>query len=107
MAGVVKLDLSLSTAESGECTVASRLYGPGCYGGEPFFIPREPDNPAAVEDDGYIVNYVFNETTEESRFIVMDAKSPNLEIVAVVKLPHRVPYGFHGIFVRDSDLQKL
>ncbi|KAI3453900.1 hypothetical protein Pfo_010563 [Paulownia fortunei] len=105
--GVAKLDLSLSMAKSGDCTVASRLYGPGCYGGEPFFIPREPDNPAAEEDDGYLVNYVFNETTQESRFLVMDAKSPNLEIVAVVKLPQRVPYGFHGIFVRESDLQKL
>ncbi|KAI3453898.1 hypothetical protein Pfo_010561 [Paulownia fortunei] len=107
MAGVAKLDLSLSTAKSGDCTVASRLYGPGCYGGEPFFIPREPDNPAAEEDDGYLVNYVFDETKQESRFLVMDAKSPNLEIVAVVKLPQRVPYGFHGIFVRESDLQKL
>ncbi|KAK6116911.1 hypothetical protein DH2020_049286 [Rehmannia glutinosa] len=105
--GVVKLDLSLPTAESGDCTVASRFYGPGCYGGEPCFVPKEPDNPMAEEDDGYIVNYVFNENTQESNFIVMDAKSPNLEIVAIVKLPQRVPYGFHGMFVRECDLQKL
>ncbi|KAK6129898.1 hypothetical protein DH2020_036369 [Rehmannia glutinosa] len=105
--GVVKLDLSLPTAESGDCTVASRFYGPGCYGGEPCFVPREPDNPTAEEDDGYIVNYVFNENTQESKFIVMNAKSPTLEIVAIVKLPQRVPYGFHGMFVRECDLQKL
>ncbi|KAK6116910.1 hypothetical protein DH2020_049285 [Rehmannia glutinosa] len=107
MAGVAKLDLSLSTVESGDCTVASRLYGSGCYGGEPCFVSREPDNPTAEEDDGYIVNYIFNENTQESKFIVMDAKSPNLEIVAIVKLPQRVPYGFHGMFVRECDLQKL
>ncbi|KAK6116913.1 hypothetical protein DH2020_049288 [Rehmannia glutinosa] len=107
MTGVVKLDLSLPTAESGDCTVASRFYGPGCYGGEPCFVPREPDNPTAEEDDGYIVNYVFNENTQESKFIVMNAKSPTLEIVAIVKLPQRVPYGFHGMFVRECDLQKL
>lgn len=105
--GVVKLDLSLSKPDSDGCTVASRVYGPGCYCGEPFFVAREPDNPAAPEDDGYLVTFTHNETTDESKFIVMDAKSPDLQIVAVVKLPQRVPYGFHGIFVRESDLQKL
>ncbi|KAK4422449.1 putative carotenoid cleavage dioxygenase 4, chloroplastic [Sesamum alatum] len=106
-AGLAKVDLSLSTANSDDCVVASRLYGPGCFGGEPFFIAREPDNPAAEEDDGYLVTYIHNEITEESKFLVMDAKSPSLEIVASVKLPQRVPYGFHGLFVREDDLNKL
>ncbi|KAK4401025.1 putative carotenoid cleavage dioxygenase 4, chloroplastic [Sesamum angolense] len=106
-AGLVKIDLSLSTPNSDDCVVANRLYDPGCYGGEPFFVAREPDNPAAEEDDGYLVIYVHNENTEESKFLVMDAKSPILEIVASVKLPQRVPYGFHGLFVSEDDLQKL
>ncbi|KAK6137224.1 hypothetical protein DH2020_029033 [Rehmannia glutinosa] len=105
--GVVKIDLSLSTTDSGDCTVASHLYPPGCYGGEPFFVAKEPDNPAAEEDDGYLVTFVHNENMDESKFIVMDAKSPNLEIVAAVKLPGRVPYGFHGIFVPECEVQKL
>ncbi|KAL3645783.1 ccd4,nced4 [Castilleja foliolosa] len=107
MSGVAKVDLSLSNQESHNCIVARRLYGPGCYGGEPCFVPREPDNEAAEEDDGYILNYVFNEHTQESKLLVMDAKSPNLDIVAVVKLPQRVPYGFHGMFVRECEIQKL
>ncbi|KAL0297448.1 UNVERIFIED_CONTAM: putative carotenoid cleavage dioxygenase 4, chloroplastic [Sesamum radiatum] len=106
-AGLVKVDLSLSTANSDDCVVARRLYGPGCYGSEPFFVAREPNNPAAEEDDGYLVTYVHHENTNESKFLVMDAKSPNLEIAASVKLPHRVPYGFHGLFVREDDLNKL
>ncbi|KAG6409764.1 hypothetical protein SASPL_127806 [Salvia splendens] len=97
--GVVKIDLSLSTKDSGDCTVARRIYAPGCYGGEPFFVAREPDNPEAAEDDGYLVTYLHDENSEESKFIVMDAKSPNLDVIAAVKLPGRVPYGFHGIFV--------
>ncbi|KAG8375220.1 hypothetical protein BUALT_Bualt10G0077700 [Buddleja alternifolia] len=105
--GVVKVDLSLSTANSGDCTVARRLYGPGCYGGEPYFVARQPDNPAAEEDDGYLITYMHNEITEDSKFLVMDAKSPTLEILAAVKLPQRVPYGFHGIFVPESHLRKL
>ncbi|XWS38843.1 hypothetical protein CRYUN_Cryun19dG0165300 [Craigia yunnanensis] len=105
ISGVVKLDVS--KGERQECTVASRMFGPGCFGGEPFFVAKEPGNPEADEDDGYVVSYVHNENTGESRFLVMDAKSPNFDIVAAVKLPRRVPYGFHGLFVRESDLNKL
>lgn len=101
MVGLVKIDLSLSAAD---CTVASRMYGPGCYASEPVFVEREA---AEEEDDGYLVAYVSNENTQESEFVVMDAKSPTLEIVAAVKLPHRVPQGFHSIFVKQTDLQKL
>ncbi|KAK9275551.1 hypothetical protein L1049_022818 [Liquidambar formosana] len=102
ISGVVKLDVS--EGERKECTVACRMFGPGCYGGEPFFVAREA---GGEEDDGYVVTYVHDEKAGESRFLVMDAMSPNLDIVAAVKLPRRVPYGFHGLFVRESDLNKL
>lgn len=102
--GVVKLDVA---GDRKECTVASRTYGPGCYGGEPFFVARKPDNPESDDDDGYLVSYVHDERKGESRFLVMDTKSPTLEVVASVKLPQRVPYGFHGLFVRDEELPKL
>ncbi|KAL6321396.1 hypothetical protein AAG906_016494 [Vitis piasezkii] len=48
-------------------------------------------------DDGYIVSYVHDEKSGASRFVVMDAKSQTLDVVATVKLPRRVPYGFHGL----------
>ncbi|KAJ9556338.1 LOW QUALITY PROTEIN: hypothetical protein OSB04_010952 [Centaurea solstitialis] len=105
--GVVKLDITLSEVGRQDCTVARRMFGPNCFGGEPFFVAREPDNPDADEDDGYIVSYVHNENTGKSSFLVMDAKSPMLDIIAVVKLPKRVPYGFHGLFIRESDIDKL
>ncbi|XP_047973979.1 probable carotenoid cleavage dioxygenase 4, chloroplastic [Salvia hispanica] len=104
MLGVVKIDLSRSTAEGGDCVVARRMYGPGCYGSEPIFVAREG---AEEEDDGYLVAYVSNEKTEESHFVVMDAKSATLDIVAAVKLPRRVPQGFHSIFVKQTELLKM
>ncbi|CAH1451725.1 unnamed protein product [Lactuca virosa] len=107
ISGVVKLDVSLAEVDRRECIVGSRMFGPGCFGGEPFFVAREPDNPNADEDDGYIITYVHDENTGESRFLAMDAKTPTLEIVATVKLPRRVPYGFHGLFVRESDINKM
>ena len=80
------------------------MYGEGCYGGEPFFVAREE---GGEEDDGYLVSYVHDERKGESRFLVMDAKSPELDVVAAVRLPRRVPYGFHGLFVKESELRKV
>ncbi|KAJ6311014.1 hypothetical protein OIU76_015687 [Salix suchowensis] len=98
MSGLAKIDLEK------ECEVSRRLYGPGCFGGEPFFVSREANapKPCEDEDDGFVVSYVNDETSGQSNFIVMDAKSPNLDIVAKVELPRRVPYGFHGLFVRKN-----
>ncbi|XP_021893622.1 probable carotenoid cleavage dioxygenase 4, chloroplastic [Carica papaya] len=103
--GVVKVDVSGDGGR--ECIVASRMYGPGCYGGEPFFVAREPENPDSDEDDGYLVSYLHDEKKGESKFLVMDTKSPDLRDVAVVKLPQRVPCGFHGLFIRETDLLRL
>ncbi|KAL9427520.1 hypothetical protein AB3S75_029664 [Citrus x aurantiifolia] len=45
--------------------------------------------------------------TGEAKFLVTDAKSPHLDIEAVVKLTPRVPTGSHGLFVREVELRKL
>ncbi|CAK9136956.1 unnamed protein product [Ilex paraguariensis] len=87
LSGVVKLDVSLSEDDRRDCIVASRMFGPGCYGGEPFFVAKSPRNPQADEDDGYVLDYVHDENTGESKFLVMAAKSPDL--------------------VRESELNKL
>ncbi|XP_047971433.1 probable carotenoid cleavage dioxygenase 4, chloroplastic [Salvia hispanica] len=109
VSGIVKLDVSVTEEDRRDCIVGSRMFGPGCFAGEPFFVAREPENPNADEDedDGYVVTYVHDENKGESQFLVMDAKSPTLATVAAVRLPRRVPYGFHGLFVRESDLNKL
>lgn len=106
-AGVVKLDLSIAEAGGGDCAVARREYGLGLYGGEVYFVAREAENPAIGEDDGYLVTYVHDEVKNESWLYVMDAKSRDLEIVARVRLPGRVPYGFHGLFLHEKDLKLL
>ncbi|XP_057766717.1 probable carotenoid cleavage dioxygenase 4, chloroplastic [Salvia miltiorrhiza] len=103
--GLVKLDLKNEVG--GDCMVASRRYGRSCHGSELFFVAREPNNPTAEEDDGYLVTYLHDDNTRESSFIVMDAKSPNLDVIATVKLPQRIPTGFHGLFLSETDLINL
>ncbi|KAJ6846378.1 putative zeaxanthin 7,8(7',8')-cleavage dioxygenase, chromoplastic [Iris pallida] len=105
ISGAVKLDFGLAGKSGGDCVVAKRMFGPGCFGGEPFFVPADHAEAGADEDKGYVVTYVHNEEKGESRFLVMDAQSPDLEIVAEVLLPRRVPYGFHGLFVTDAQLR--
>ncbi|KAL7111486.1 hypothetical protein ACP275_05G091200 [Erythranthe tilingii] len=106
--GIVKLDLSLTQKDGhDECVVASRLYGPGCCGGEPFFVSKELNNPSVEEDDGYLVAFITDENNGESKFVVMDAKSATLDIIAAVKLPCRIPSGFHGLFITEGDLNKV
>ncbi|CAA6674674.1 unnamed protein product [Spirodela intermedia] len=100
VAGVVKLDM---VKKGVDCVTASRMYGPRRFGGEPIFVPA-PDE-GEEEDDGYLVTYLHDENTGESSFLVMDARSPDLQVVAEVSLPRRVPYGFHGLFITAAELR--
>nr|AMY62111.1 putative carotenoid cleavage dioxygenase 4 [Musa troglodytarum] len=102
ISGVVKLDLTL--AGKSDCVVARRDFGSTCFGGEPFFV-ASGEREGEEEDEGYVVSYVHDEGSGESRFVVMDARSPDLDIVAEVLLPRRVPYGFHGLFVSQAELR--
>ncbi|CAA6660547.1 unnamed protein product [Spirodela intermedia] len=102
--GVAKLDLEVA-AQRRDCVVVRREFGPGCFCGESFFVPKG-EGKDLDEDDGYLLTFVQDENEEKSKFVVMDAKSPELEVIAEVELPRRVPYGFHGVFVSQSDLKR-
>ncbi|KAF5472499.1 hypothetical protein F2P56_009212 [Juglans regia] len=93
VSGFAKVDLS-----TGE--VKKYIYGDKRYGGEPFFLPRDPHSEK--EDEGYILTFVHDETTWKSELQIVNAT--NLQIEASVKLPSRVPYGFHGTFIDSKDL---
>ncbi|XP_052138117.1 9-cis-epoxycarotenoid dioxygenase NCED2, chloroplastic-like isoform X3 [Oryza glaberrima] len=101
--GIRKLDFDL--VGFGDCTVARRDFGPGCFAGEPFFVPNNDDR-YSNEDNGYVVCYTHEEATGDSHFVVMDARSLELDIIAEVQLPGRIPYGFHGVFVKQAELRE-
>ncbi|XP_073151017.1 carotenoid 9,10(9',10')-cleavage dioxygenase 1-like isoform X2 [Henckelia pumila] len=52
-----------------------------------------------AEDDGWIITYVHNESTDTSQVYIVDATKFSEEPVAKISLPRRVPYGFHGAFL--------
>lgn len=72
----------------------ARSFGAGKALGEFVFHPSSPD---AAEDDGVLMGYVYDRATDRSELAILDAQT--LDQVAAIKLPHRVPAGFHGNWV--------
>jgi carotenoid cleavage dioxygenase len=66
---------------------------------EPVFVPRSPDS---AEDDGWILAYVYDASTDRSDVVILHAQDFTAAPVATIHLPDRVPYGFHGSFVPDA-----
>jgi carotenoid cleavage dioxygenase-like enzyme len=79
-------------------TVEEHDYGPGRATGELVFVPRSPD---AAEDDGWILSLVHDAATDRSDLVILHAQDFTGDPVAVVHLPQRVPFGFHGNWVPD------
>jgi len=101
--GVVKFDAS-NFLESGSFKQIGRIeFGTNRYGGECVFVPRKN---GIQEDDGYLLTFVFDEHSQKSEFVVYDSKTMNPKPLLQVRLPQRVPYGFHGIWVDENQIQK-
>jgi 9-cis-epoxycarotenoid dioxygenase len=95
VSGFAKVDL-------GTGDVVRFDYGDGRFGGEPCFVPAEGAAPRG-EDDGYILSLVRDERKGTSELLVVNAVDMRLE--ATVQLPSRVPYGFHGTFISERELE--
>jgi carotenoid cleavage oxygenase len=74
-------------------------HGPGRQTGELVFVPRSDD---AAEDDGWLLSFVYDAATDRSDLVVLHAQDFIGDPVAVVHLPQRVPFGFHGNWVPDQ-----
>ena len=76
-------------------------HGPGKVAGEPVSVACDG---STEEDDGWLLTYV-HDTDGTTDFVVMDAQDfDRSEYVASVRLPQRVPLGFHGNWVSDRSV---
>jgi carotenoid cleavage dioxygenase-like enzyme len=67
--------------------------GTRTYPGEPVFVAR----PGATdEDDGVLVSVVLDAAAGDSFLLVLDAGG--MHELARARVPHHIPFGFHGIF---------
>jgi carotenoid cleavage dioxygenase len=78
----------------------------GEFGGEPVVIPKP--RSADTQDPSnkvYIGTFVFNVVDQASYVLLYDGETTSHEPIARVLIPHRVPYGFHGGWVEESELR--
>jgi carotenoid cleavage dioxygenase len=65
----------------------------GSFVGEPIFVPRAENSP---EGEGFLLALVYRAAENRSDLLVLDAENVDAAPIATVRLPHRVPFGFHG-----------
>jgi carotenoid cleavage dioxygenase len=65
------------------------------------FVPASAE---AGEDHGWVLSVVYDQSTDSSDVIVVDATDFSAPPVATVHLRRRVPYGFHGTWVDRASL---
>jgi len=88
---VLKHDLVRGTTEVHDL-------GAGRHPGEFSFVP---DGDRAGEDEGWLVGFVYDDATDRSDLVLLDASDMAAAPVATIHLPRRVPFGFHGSWVAD------
>lgn len=66
---------------------------------EAVFVPR---GAAAPEGDGWLLTVAWRRAERRSDLLVLDTDAVVDGPVATVRLPHRVPFGFHGNWVPDA-----
>jgi len=91
-AGHMKFDFRSGKAESHD-------YGAQCVAGEPVFAAAPGAD--SDSDEGFVLSYLHDEKNGKSELVVLDASRFQSAPVARVKLPQRVPYGFHGSWIAD------
>jgi carotenoid cleavage dioxygenase len=80
--------------ETGERQVHD--FGPGRYPGEFVFVPAASDS---AEGEGWLMGLVVDLTAETTELAIIDASRFEDAPMARVRLPHRVPPGFHGNWI--------
>ncbi|MGD0102438.1 MAG: carotenoid oxygenase family protein [Rhodopila sp.] len=80
-------------------TVIRHDYGSHHMPAEAVFVPR---HPAAAEDDGWLIAFVHDLSDDSSTLVVLDAGNLDGEPAATIRLPARVPLGFHGNWIADA-----
>jgi carotenoid cleavage dioxygenase-like enzyme len=58
--------------------------------------------PGPAEDDGWVLSLTYVAGRDTSQLLVLNARTSQTLPQAVVHLPQRVPFGFHGNWVPDS-----
>jgi len=92
LGGIVALDYETGNVES---------WSPGAtrHANEAFFVPS-----GAGEGEGWLLSFVFDHAQQVSDLVILNALHVADGPVAEIRMPRRVPHGFHGVWIPGSDL---
>ena len=103
--GLVKLDHL-----NDDVVVAHVALGAHLSCGECSFVPKKSESAMTNEDDGYLVVFVSDDrtpdTTELWIFCARSLSSASKPLTRII-LPQRVPYGFHGNWIDENELEHV
>lgn len=87
--GVVRYDLGSGSIQR---------YGvpEGDQNSEPVFVAR---SASPAEDDGWVLVCIYRRATDTSDLVILDGKDIERAPIATVRLPRRIPAGFHGAWL--------
>jgi len=98
--GVTKWDME-------EKKVSNELmYPTGWFGGDPIFMPN-PEATGDPSDDGFLCTFLFGPHEDSSDFVIYNARTFSEKPVARLRVPRRVPVGFHGSWLEEIKFQLL
>jgi carotenoid cleavage dioxygenase len=89
---IIKYDRKNGATDVWDC-------GYGVQPDEALFVPDPNDNG---EDAGWLISMVYNRAEGISEVVVLNAQQLSKGPIARVKMPRRVPFGFHGLWVPES-----
>lgn len=90
--------------ENGDCQRYD--YGKGVFGSEAPFCPKKGVTRNDPEDAGYLVTFTTDTNDWSSYCLIFDAKDITTGPVCKLRLPHRLPFGFHSNWIRGEDIWK-
>jgi carotenoid cleavage dioxygenase len=70
--------------------------GPARHSNEAFFVPG-----GAGEGEGWLLTFVYDRAANASDLVILDAEHVERGPVAEIRIPTRVPHGFHGVWIPD------
>ncbi len=77
-------------------TGAMSEWDPGAnrQAGEAFFVPE-----GDAEGEGWLLTFVYDRATDTTDLAILDAMNVRKGPVAEIRMPQRVPFGFHGVWI--------
>jgi carotenoid cleavage dioxygenase len=90
--GLFKHDLQARTRQFHD-------FGPGRHPCEFVFLPAHVD---AAEDEGWLMGFVIDAEAKTTDLVILDARNFEGPPQASIRVPHIVPPGFHGNWVKDQ-----